>query len=193
MSADDSITAWVAHLKDGDEHAARHIWERFFERAASLARRRLGGVVRRSVDEEDVAVSAMHALCAGARDGRFRRLENRDDLWQILAMITSRKAWNVVRAASRRPELGESAVTPVSAGRDATRPPGIGAVPDEKFVDAMTATCDDLLERLEPKLKAVALLKLEGFTNEEIAKRQERSIASIERYLKMIRAKWSDV
>ena len=67
---------------------------------------------------------------------------------------------------------------------------GIGEVADAEFVDALSITSAEMLGRLEPKLRRVALLKLEGFTNEEIGERIERSVATVERYLKMIRHRW---
>ena len=36
----------------------------------------------RLADEEDVALSAFDSFCRGAEQGRFPRLDDRDDLWQ---------------------------------------------------------------------------------------------------------------
>ena len=44
---------------------------------------------------------------------------------------------------------------------------------------------------LDDSLQTVALLKMQGYTNREIGQKIERSVPSVERYLKLIRATWS--
>jgi hypothetical protein len=43
------------------------------------------------VDEEDVMVSVFDRFFRAANEERFARLEDRDDLWQILLVLTDRK------------------------------------------------------------------------------------------------------
>jgi DNA-directed RNA polymerase specialized sigma24 family protein len=48
-----------------------------------------------------------------------------------------------------------------------------------------------LLERLaDPDLQALAVAKMEGYTNEEMAERFDCSVRTIERRLRLIRRKW---
>lgn len=187
---DRSVTIALANYKQGDLKAAEEIWQRFFHRVCGLAKKKLGDVRKRVVDEEDIAQSAMHALYQGIQDNRFERLENRDDLWQLLVMLTSRKAALVWRKQGRRKEAGES----VFAGSDETAAAGLQAIIDAKptqpYVDQLCESCDERLSTLEPKLREVAVLKLQGFTNEEISEQVDRSVKSVERYLKMIRLQW---
>lgn len=186
-----SVTRVLSDLKEGDQEAAEQIWERFFHRVCGLARKKLGDARKRVADEEDIAQSAMHALYDGIQKDRFRKLENRDDLWQLLVMLTSRKAALVWRKQTRRKESGES----VFAGGDDTVAGGIARVvdqtPNDAYVDQLCDACDDLVSKLDPKLQQVAAYKLQGYTNEEIGDLMERSVKSVERYLKMIRYEWS--
>ena len=62
------------------------------ERLIRLASRKLGDLPRRVADEEDVVLSAFNDFLRGVEDGRFTRLDDRDDLWQVLVMLTERKA-----------------------------------------------------------------------------------------------------
>ena len=55
MSADHSVTLWIAGLKNGDELAAHAIWERYFEQLRAVARTKLGTVPQRVQDDEDLA------------------------------------------------------------------------------------------------------------------------------------------
>ena len=48
--------------------------------------------------EEDAALSAFDSLCAGLARGQFPQLTDRDELWRLLVVITTRK----VQAQARR-------------------------------------------------------------------------------------------
>ena len=87
---------------------ANEIWYQFFPRLADFARRKLGSLPRREMDEEDVAMSAIHSFFDGVNQGKFEIAE-RDDLWKLLATITVRKikpwfkqhAWDQISVAFR--------------------------------------------------------------------------------------------
>src|SRR5262249_10982176 len=91
VANDPSLTTLIRLLPPGDAAAAQPLWERYFERLVAFARGKLHGVSRRAADEEDVALSAFHSFCRAAQ--RFPRLNDRDDLWQVLVMLTARKAF----------------------------------------------------------------------------------------------------
>lgn len=95
MSAEDpgSITRWLGDLKAGRPEAVDAIWRRYYHRVLGLARRRLRRASPQAVAEvEDIALSAFNGLAAGATRGQFPQLEDRADLWHVLATITVRKA-----------------------------------------------------------------------------------------------------
>jgi len=186
-----SITLQIARLKDGDEAAAQAIWEVFFARVRGLAAKKLTGAAQRVSDEEDVAISAIHALYTGARDGRFDRLENRDDLWQILCMLTARKAALHWRRQKSRKELGESVITQRTPDGQLGIDQVIAGRPDQHFMETLTSASEDLLAMLDDRLREVAVMKLEGHTNQEIGDKLQRSVKSIERYLATIRQTWN--
>ena len=71
---DDIVPVWLQRLADGDEGAARDIWNKYFGQLVTLARRRLGGLPRRIADEEDIAASAMGSFYRGVKDGRYTQL-----------------------------------------------------------------------------------------------------------------------
>lgn len=188
--ANHSVTIMLSKLKGGDDAAAQLIWDKFFARVRGLAKAKLGTIPKRTMDEEDVALSAINALYTGAREGRFKQLENRDDLWQILCMITSRKAASAWRKQGARKEVGESIVA--AGSPDAAL--GIAHIatcePDAAYFDVLSATSCELLEGLDERLREVAVLKLQGYKNQEIADKIGRSIKSVERYLSTIRQEW---
>jgi DNA-directed RNA polymerase specialized sigma24 family protein len=115
----DSVTYWIQALKTGDADAAEKLWGRYFERLINLARARLRGAVRAAADEEDAVLSAFQSFFQGAANGRYPRLDDRDDLWRLLVVITERKALDQV-GHERRAKRGGGTTTQTDAGLDTT-------------------------------------------------------------------------
>ncbi len=67
------------------------LWERYFDKLVRMAAARLQGAPGSSAveSEESAALSAFESVCKGAKLGRFPRLSDREDLWQILVMVTA--------------------------------------------------------------------------------------------------------
>jgi hypothetical protein len=105
-SGEGSITKCLVLLKQGDSDAAQRIWQRYFHRLVGLARARLRAAQRRVADEEDVALSALDSFFRRAARGEFPRLDDRDDLWQLLSVLTVRKAANLGRHERRQSRGG---------------------------------------------------------------------------------------
>ena len=63
-------------------------------RLARLAQLHLRATARGLADGEDVALAAFDSLVRGVAEGRYPRLDDRDDLWKILTTIALRKASN---------------------------------------------------------------------------------------------------
>ncbi|QDV06569.1 RNA polymerase sigma factor [Planctomycetes bacterium Poly30] len=189
MKSDETVTQWIQGIKGGDEHAAEMIWQRFFQRVCGLANQRLGSTPRAASDSEDVALSAIHALYRGARDDRFRQLQSREDLWNLLAVITIRKSIDARRRSHAREGVSGSSGSDVD---DVADPLSLFGGANTCSLDALCATGHEMVESLEEKLRPVAMLRLEGYSNQEIASKLGRSLPTIERYLRMIRHQWQE-
>src|SRR5262249_42474905 len=101
-----SVTRWLHELQAGEQAAAQELWNRYFRRLVGLARHKLQGAPRRAADEEDVALSAFDSFCRGVEQGRFPRLDDRDNLWRLLVVITERKACDLVQHEHRQKRGG---------------------------------------------------------------------------------------
>ncbi len=187
----DSVTQWISALKQGDQSAALGLWDAYYRRLVGLARSRLRDTPRLIADEEDVALSAFDSFCRAAGAGRFPRLDDRDDLWQILVLITVRKAIDL-RNYEDRASRGKGKVKSLT---EFTRE-GLEAIGDDEPTPELASELAEeyqrLMERLgDPSLQNVATWKLEGYTNEEIATRLGCVTSTVERKLARIRNKWA--
>jgi DNA-directed RNA polymerase specialized sigma24 family protein len=194
MSPEGSVTHWIGELQAGNPLAAQRLWERYFQRLVYLARAKLRGAPRRAADEEDVALSAFDSFCRGVDQKRFPRLADRDDLWQILVLLAARKAAHLIQHEGRQKRGGGAVLnTSALAEEDARLGELIGPEPTPDFAAQVAEECRRLLDRLgDDELRAVALAKMEGYTNEEIAAQRGCVVRTIERRLRMIRDLWQE-
>lgn len=192
---DQSVTVWLGQLQAGDEQAAQLLWQRYWGRLVELARRRTVGR-QRVADGEDVAQEAFDSFFRAARVGRFPQLHDRNDLWQLLVKIADNKQQDQ-RKSERRQKRGSGQVrgesvfaTPgdkSAGGLDGFK--GVELTPE--FAAQAREECERLLGLLdELSLRQVALLKLQGYSHEEIALRIGCAVDTVGRKLRTIRSKW---
>lgn len=144
-----------------------------------------------------MVITAFDSFYRGAQAGRFPKLEDRSDLWQILVMITVRKALNHMNH-ERRQKRGGGHVRGESAflGPDELAS-GIeqiaGTEPSPEFAGQIVDQCQYLLRQLDDDLlERIAIAKLEGHTNAEIADQLSILTRTVERKLRIIREIWAD-
>lgn len=201
-SADDAgsdIQELLQRVRSGDDDAIAKLWSDYYQQLVRIAAKRLPKNLRRTSDEEDIALSAFHSFIAGVRDDRFPDLSGPDNLWGLLITLTGRKVNAHLRHQTRQKRgggrvRGESIF--VDQGGD-LKSGGIGGVSgdgDAADVRAELAeACDVLLDNLEDEqLKQIAILRMDGFLVDEIAQRMELSKRAVERRLQLIRRIWSE-
>jgi DNA-directed RNA polymerase specialized sigma24 family protein len=191
-----SVTRWLADVKDGRIGSVQPLWERYFARMVGLARLRLRSLQHTDAgsDEEDAALSAFDSLCAGLARGRFPDLADRDDLWRLLVVITTRKVQAQARRQFRQ-KRGGGQVRPASdfAGSagdsdDDVLAQAVGAEPTPEFAAMVTEEYRRLLERLDDDvLRKVAILRMEGHTSDEIGSQLGCARRTVARQLALIR------
>lgn len=192
-----SVTRWMTTLKGGDLTAAQPLWERYHRQLVALARQKLQAARRREADEEDIVQNAFHSFFQGVAQGRFPLLQDRDNLWRLLVVITARKALDQLahEQAKRRgggTVQGESRISP---GRkdwdDKAIEQVVGDEPTPEFAAQVAEQYQRLLAVLgDDSLRQVAVWKMEGYTNEDIAARLNCSLRTVARKLETIRIIW---
>mgnify|MGYP002633350427 CR=1 FL=1 len=190
------VTLWLRALEEGNQDAAEQLWSHFFERLTNLARRKL--VQQRVVDGEDIVVSVFRRLCEGAEGGRFEQVSGRDELWKLLVSMTVRRSIDENRRmmADKRGGArvrGDSLLARADGERQFSWDQFAGDQLGPEFLVMVQEECDRLLDRLSDEtLRNVALWRLEGFSNDEIAGKLDMTTRSVERKLNRIRQLWSD-
>jgi RNA polymerase sigma factor (sigma-70 family) len=180
--ASPSITRLIRAVQDGSNSAVRPLLAAYFDRLVQLAHKRLQNVPGLDGYDEDLALRSFHSVYQRLRDpARPLDLAGRDDLWRLLATRTISRAIDLIR---RRRRPGE-----VPGGQDLTRLLTREPTPEEA-ADAADE-CRRLLDSLpEPELRQIALWKVEGYTNAEIAARLDCVSRTVERKVSRIRLLW---
>lgn len=180
----ESVTHWLRQLAAEDDSAAQQrLWNRYFARLTALARARLAGAPQRVADEEDVVLSVFKSFFSAAKAGRFPALHDRTGLWPLLVQITARKAINQVKRQQAKKRSGG-----VEAGENVALLAGDEPTPE--FAAEVAEQVDRMLRQLDDELQKIATMKLEGFTNAEIAGEFGIVERSVVRKLARIRLIW---
>jgi DNA-directed RNA polymerase specialized sigma24 family protein len=135
------------------------------------------------------------SFCLRQQRGEFD-LAGRDALWSMLVTITLRKTRNVAKKQARaKRDIGREQT--IKDGGDNESPywaleqmDAAGPSPAEAAL--LNEALERRLEVLDnPELRQIALWRLEGYTNQDIALRLDRTERSVERRMERIRSKWT--
>lgn len=189
MSESNEISSLLHQIRDGgSESAIEKIWNNYHQKLLSVSKRKLTNLHSRVADEEDVALAAFGSFVRRLKRGDFAPSINRDEARKILITIAVRKALNLVRDSNRKCRRPENRLIEGmhTQDRDIT---DRAATPDAEVMVADSV--QHLLNSLDSdELREIAISKMAGYTNREIAEALNRSIATIERRLQLIRLRW---
>jgi DNA-directed RNA polymerase specialized sigma24 family protein len=176
------------------EEAARFLWERYFNRLCGFIEGQLYPRHKRVTSADEVASDAFLALLDGVKHSRFHSVRNRDELWQMLTLIGARRSSNV-RVKHNRQKNGDGKIL----GESVFGSRGMGDLADfiqrelspTDYVE-LKETIEQLLNQLpNHQVRQVALLRMSGYSNAEIAAKIGRVERTVELKLKLIRSIWS--
>ncbi len=172
-----SITGWLDSVRNGNDEAAKNIWDRWFDR---LCNRVAPHSLRLRIhDNEDIASDAFADFFRALKEGKFSSLKNRAEIWKLLATIAVRKS-----AASYRFERAQRR----GGGQQVYSFDEV-----EKNFSRMTAhrrpitsvLIEELIQSIDnPALVRVVRLKIEGLENPDIATELGCSIRTVQYMVK---------
>jgi RNA polymerase sigma factor (sigma-70 family) len=157
-------------------------WHDYFDRLTRLARKKLASLPVRVKDEEDIASSAIKSFLRGRQAATVSGDDF--DLWPILATIAARKCVDLI-VYSKAKKRDDARISDAELDAIACSQPGPASVAEQeesrrRLLDALN---DD-------HSRHIAVWKMEGFTNREIADKLDCSERSVEREVKLIKGLW---
>jgi DNA-directed RNA polymerase specialized sigma24 family protein len=179
-------------MRDGDPHAIQKLVERYFRKLSEYAHKKLSARMRLSEDGEDIAILVMHAI---ARNTQFPNLQHREDLWLHMIFLTQQQ---VIERHREEKVIGQSGIT-IQNMTDLLEQYSCSLddfLDDDSGRDRLLEIMDcwnELLKSLEDdRARDIARLKLQGFTNREIASILALVPKTVDRKVQHIMQRWQD-
>ena len=192
------VNGLIQNLVNGNGRTQQELFDEYRARLTGLAKKRLGGMRLRDFDEEDVMLSVMRSFFRTVADEKAKSLETMEDIEKFLFHLVHCKVSHRVREAMTIKRGGGK----VSGESFFGVGPGGEALGLDKLIgeESTSELACELAEELEKRLRqlpdelyrAVAICRMEGFTNKETAKKLGVSLRNVERRLERMREIWAD-
>jgi RNA polymerase sigma-70 factor (ECF subfamily) len=172
--------------RSGDEDAARQLFDRYVDQLVAVARRRISQRLASRIDAEDIVQSVFRTFFHRAREGKFH-LEDPDDLCKLLARITVHKTFRQIAFQKR----GKRDAGRETAQSDDSQDLLMKLLAGEPTPEEATAFLDQLehfLGQLKPQDRRILELRMEGYSNVEIADKLGITDRKIRRIMERVRA-----
>lgn len=174
-------------LRDGDRQVLHDFWKQYGEALHNVAEKNLARGLRRRVGPEDVVQSACRTFLRRAGIGEFR-LADSEELWRLLCAITLNKVREQTRFHMRQKRgLAQEVQAPQDSVGSAIPIAAPGPTPAQaaEFADQL----EQLLSGLDEEERKIVDLKLQDYTQDEIAQHLHCSERTVRRILKRIQAR----
>jgi RNA polymerase sigma factor (sigma-70 family) len=193
-----SVTGWVRDLENGSHDALVALWDRYYNALTKRADKKLSWHAGTMVDGEDVASTVLTRLAENAqREERKGRIQDRQGLWLFMMAILKtvvidlkRRNYSVKRGRGKVHSLTDFSDTTQEGKRILDI---IDGTPNHERLVMLRDSINYLLkDTIKVELtRTVARLKLEGYTNTEIADQIGMEPKTVRRKLKRIQNLWA--
>ena len=193
MTVQPTAAELVQRWRDGDDSAATQLHERYVDRLITLIGRHIARRFQGRFDADDVAQSVFGSFFRRTREGQFE-FDNDEAFWKLLLTIGLNKVRKKVcfneaekRDPARERRPADSSEVQSFLAECLSRDPSVVEL----------ATLADLLEavvrELEPEERSVIALRIEGYSQPEIAAKLGMGERTVRRLFARIRDRAADV
>ena len=196
MTTSHSVTQWIEGLRSGDSAAVAAVWDRLSPSLQLAAGRVLGGYRVRTVSGEDVVGIAFLNCLNRLQNGGYEEISNRLMLSALFQTAVKRHAKDEA-AKEFAEKRGGGRVRGESAfkGKPGETTPGFDQINDGMATPDSVLETTELfvqgIEQLGDDERTAAILKVDGYSNREIATELDCSVPTVERKLRRIREVFS--
>jgi RNA polymerase sigma-70 factor (ECF subfamily) len=170
----------------GDEDAARQLFDRYADQLVLLARKRISQRLASRIDAEDIVQSVFRTFFHRAKQGQFH-LEEPDDVCKLLARITVHKTFRQI-AFHRRAKRDASQETAQGDDSQDMLLKLLAGEPTPEEAAAFVDQLEHFFASLTPEQRRILELRMEGYSNVEIAEQLGITDRKIRRIMERVRA-----
>ncbi len=191
MPEPDSIFSLLGRIRSGDSASEFELWDRYFERLIASARSQLATRHPSERDAEDVVISVFVAAFRVIRSGDSAQIVDRALLWTMLSTLLHDK---LRREYRRRRAMKREFKRLADAGSPDEEADWLAHLVDKLPSPDEAAACEEefrrRIQQLPERLRSTAILKLQLYTNLEIAEQDGVVERTVERRISEIREVW---
>lgn len=189
-----SVSQWLANPEESSHPTgAQLLWQRFGVRLVRLARSHLRHAKDPAYEAEDLALSTINAFYRDAMVNCFARPANRQELWNLLAVISLNKSRNFRKSLARQKR--QSGFAKNADARDQSELLEDTRADSPALVASIADECEFLLSMLDNQdptgeLRTIALMRLDGASKAQIATAMGYTRFTISARVNLIQAIW---
>ena len=179
-------------MRDGNPDAVSKLVERYFRKIAQYSNKRLDARMRVAEDGEDIAIMVLDTLTRNAQLGLFPNIQHREDLWLILILLTQQLVIERKRQANlERPVIHN--MTDLLTRANESHETYLQEDQAQSRILEIVDCWNELLKSLDnDRSRDIARLKLQGFSNREIATVLQIVPKTVDRKVNAIMQRWQD-
>jgi RNA polymerase sigma-70 factor (ECF subfamily) len=164
-------------FRQGDQDAARLLYQRYAERLRALTRSKFSPDLAGRVDDDDIVQSVFGSFFRGVNNGSYD-VPAGEELWNLFLVITVNK----IRAKGAHHRAAKRDVRHTAGGEGIDQAPDVLASEGQACA-FLKMSVEEALQRVPREQEKVIRLRMEGYEVEEIAKAVGRSKRTVERLL----------
>ena len=191
-----SVTGWISLIREGDQEVLDAFSKRYFSKIRDLAKSKLS-----NPDSEEVANDVLVALTQSIAGGKYPNLCDRNSLWFLILKITQNRVIAFTRREKAKKRIPAESIEP-NHSEDLVR---VESLTDyEAELDNVIASnsteaawieisdCWEELLRCLPDdvCRQIAQLKLQSYSNREIALMMGFTPSKVDRKVRLIQEQW---
>jgi DNA-directed RNA polymerase specialized sigma24 family protein len=191
-----SVSGWIELIRLGNTVAIEPLLERYFQRLVSFSDRKLRSGIRTSDDGEDIALQVIESVFRKIGRGSYPKLSDRNDLWLVLMVAAQRRVIDKQRKVLR----WERHFAPVRTLTDLMEVLNDDLGEYLSKDDGQRRACemidlwDHMLSKLkDPSHREIAMLKLDGYSNRDIAIELKMTPKRVDRAVESILERWRSI
>jgi len=182
----DSPGDLIARAREGDQDAWRILFDECYPKIVRVVRRRLSRPMRKHYDSTDIANEVMKSLAARFGDFDFASVT---DLRKFVLHAAEQKVVDEYRREhAQKRDIDRDRPLASGDGSFAWEPADGSPTPSQ--VAVVTEVRQQLLETQSGPGRAVLEMKLQGYSNHEVASETGWHLRKVERFLKALRDSW---
>ncbi len=193
IESEEQWRTFVQGLASGSIDAQETFWSRYGARLDAVTRRKFPPSLHRRLSPEDIVQSTCRSFFARVQDGRLA-VSDRDQLWGLLCAIALNKTRMKQRyhLAQRRDLSREQDVHAQDNREERPQLEVAGSTPPPDEAVIFSEQLQRVMELLDGTEQQILQLKLENYTNQEIADRVNRSERTVRRAMERLQEKLTE-